>query len=299
MNYKNLYSTIVEKASLRGLNKTKLDGYFEAHHIAPRCMGGSDDSYNLVLLTAREHYIAHLLLAKIYPESSGLHLAVILMTGRSKNLGYNKNSKLYAASKVKLAALYSGDNAPSFKDFTGQRFGRLTTIGLAGWRQRSRDGCHESRWLCECDCGEYIEVAGKNLQQGNTQSCGCLVKDSYPRVKSEDWKASRERDKAKDVGFKSGRSDWNCEKYDRPWKSPAIMKYPHNEDKWKNADYFYNCWETFGGKGLSMHLFHKMYKETHSDDIVVKNYFSLLVAMFNNGWAPVADLEWIQYTNHN
>ena len=299
MNYIKHYDLLIEKCKSRGIDKTLVDGYFETHHILPRCMGGSDESTNLVLLTAREHYIAHLLLSKANPNNVGLGMAVRMLVNFTKRKFTEYNSHLYEKLRLKLNEQSKRSGALSFKDFTGQRFGRLIVTGLAGWRQRSRDGCHESRWLCECDCGEYIEVAGKNLQQGNTQSCGCLVKDSYPRVKSEDWKASRERDKAKDVGFKSGRADWNCEKYDRPWKSPAIMKYPHNEDKWKNADYFYNCWETFGGKGLSMHLFHKMYKETHSDDIVVKNYFSLLVAMFNNGWVPVADSEWVQYANSN
>jgi hypothetical protein len=35
------------------------------HHIIPRSMGGSDDPSNLVKLTEREHFIAHLLLTKM------------------------------------------------------------------------------------------------------------------------------------------------------------------------------------------------------------------------------------------
>jgi hypothetical protein len=36
----------------------------EKHHIIPGSMGGSDDKSNLVALTLREHYVAHLLLTK-------------------------------------------------------------------------------------------------------------------------------------------------------------------------------------------------------------------------------------------
>lgn len=43
----------------------KLSGYFEEHHILPRALGGDNKKANLVLLTAREHFIAHRLLAKI------------------------------------------------------------------------------------------------------------------------------------------------------------------------------------------------------------------------------------------
>lgn len=38
----------------------KLD-YSEIHHIIPRCLGGSNDKSNLVVLTAREHFLAHYL----------------------------------------------------------------------------------------------------------------------------------------------------------------------------------------------------------------------------------------------
>ena len=45
----------------------------------PRCMGGDDSSVNLVKLTAREHFIAHLLLVKIYPTNLKLVKAVAMM----------------------------------------------------------------------------------------------------------------------------------------------------------------------------------------------------------------------------
>jgi hypothetical protein len=36
------------------------------HHILPKSLGGSNDSNNLIVLTEREHYIAHLMLWKAY-----------------------------------------------------------------------------------------------------------------------------------------------------------------------------------------------------------------------------------------
>lgn len=39
---------------------------FEKHHILPKSLGGADNKDNLVLLTPREHFIAHLLLTKMY-----------------------------------------------------------------------------------------------------------------------------------------------------------------------------------------------------------------------------------------
>jgi hypothetical protein len=43
----------------------KIAGYTETHHIIPKSIGGTDHKDNLVKLTAREHFICHLLLPKI------------------------------------------------------------------------------------------------------------------------------------------------------------------------------------------------------------------------------------------
>ncbi len=32
-------------------------------------------------------------------------------------------------------------------------------------------------WLCRCDCGTEIEIAGSNLRSGNSASCGCLRRE--------------------------------------------------------------------------------------------------------------------------
>lgn len=37
--------------------------YKERHHIVPKCIGGTNDKDNLIDLYAREHFIAHKLLA--------------------------------------------------------------------------------------------------------------------------------------------------------------------------------------------------------------------------------------------
>jgi hypothetical protein len=59
----------------QSLERSKQEGeYYELHHILPRSLGGSNTQENLVLLTAREHYIAHLLLYNIYKKVGGVAL---------------------------------------------------------------------------------------------------------------------------------------------------------------------------------------------------------------------------------
>lgn len=59
--YTKWYYNIIQNAQ----NRTLLEGYSEKHHIIPKSLGGSNDTSNLVKLTAREHFVCHLLLRKM------------------------------------------------------------------------------------------------------------------------------------------------------------------------------------------------------------------------------------------
>lgn len=59
----------------------------------------------------------------------------------------------------------------------GQRFGRLTA--LSGYRATSSTGRSSwTMWRCICDCGEEVSVRASSLKSGETQSCGCLARES-------------------------------------------------------------------------------------------------------------------------
>lgn len=65
MNYNKHYNLLIKKA--KSEKRKKGSTYYEKHHIIPRSEGGSDLKENLVLLTAREHYLAHWLLFRENP----------------------------------------------------------------------------------------------------------------------------------------------------------------------------------------------------------------------------------------
>lgn len=70
-----------------------LDEYTETHHIVPRCMGGTDEPTNLVELTPEEHFVAHQLLIRIYPDIDKLVFAAKMMTIGNSN--HHRGNKLY------------------------------------------------------------------------------------------------------------------------------------------------------------------------------------------------------------
>lgn len=80
MNYNKVYISLILNRQANPLDERE---YGEWHHIVPRAEGGSDDASNLVKLTAREHYIAHLLLAKIYDDYA-MYSALTYMQCKTK-----------------------------------------------------------------------------------------------------------------------------------------------------------------------------------------------------------------------
>ncbi len=94
MNYSKHYNQLITRSKHR-----LLETYTEKHHIVPKCMGGGDDSDNLVALTPEEHYIAHQLLTKMYPKNGALAMAAMMMTvNRPSNKVYGWLRKRHAAA---------------------------------------------------------------------------------------------------------------------------------------------------------------------------------------------------------
>lgn len=87
MNYTKIYEDLINRSKTRQLTE-----YCEKHHIIPRSMGGPNTKDNIAKLTGREHFLAHLLLAKIYPKNIGMAIAILRMRGDTRRV---TNSKKY------------------------------------------------------------------------------------------------------------------------------------------------------------------------------------------------------------
>jgi len=94
--YTRLYISIIERARTR-----IIDDYTESHHVIPKCLGGSNLKDNIVRLTAREHFLCHLLLTKMN-DNHLLKFAVYMMSVANPNqIGkrYKIKSRIYSISK--------------------------------------------------------------------------------------------------------------------------------------------------------------------------------------------------------
>jgi len=130
MNYRKIYNNLINNAKkekrVKLLKDDKNYVYYENHHITPKCLNGDDHIDNLVLLTAREHYIAHKLLTYIYPKENRLVFAFHRMT-YDKHNGRNLTSRDYDYERRLFSKRTSGKNSPTYgkssKDFWIEKYG--------------------------------------------------------------------------------------------------------------------------------------------------------------------------------
>ena len=84
----------------------------------------------------------------------------------------------------------------NFKDLSGQTFGRLTVLH----RQQEPMSWGRIGWICQCECGNVVTVAGNLLKRGKTKSCGC-------------WKREFTHNHVKMLGERSHNSALDNQKY--------------------------------------------------------------------------------------
>ena len=115
--YLKTYDALILKAKLRKTPNT----YTENHHILPKSFGGTDDKSNIVKLTAREHYIVHLLLYGHYKRygtekemSSTAYTLLYFLSTSTENRTPSRlnitagNSKMFEGIKISLSKARKG-----------------------------------------------------------------------------------------------------------------------------------------------------------------------------------------------
>jgi len=119
--YKKWYNQITSRG------KKYREPGLERHHIIPRSLDGPDDIENITFITAREHFVCHWLLTKIYPtgeEHWKMLNALRMMRAENPNQKrYNTKitSRVYAKLKEEYSVLQSEKNKGSGNGFYGKK----------------------------------------------------------------------------------------------------------------------------------------------------------------------------------
>jgi hypothetical protein len=155
--YSQYYFNITNRAKSRILDKSI---YTENHHIIPKSLGGGNDKSNLVRLTAREHFICHLLLPKFTEGNNQIKMfhAAWRMCCKS-NKGNNQRdykitSPIYKMLKEQRSLYLRGLAGPNHPN-RGKKTGRTSEDFTPLWRKNLSDATKIS------NAGERNPMYGK------------------------------------------------------------------------------------------------------------------------------------------
>jgi hypothetical protein len=162
MDYKAIYYKIIENAKKETENGNRLLGYFEKHHIQPKSLGGTNSKENLVRLTAREHFICHWLLVKMYDkgtvERNKMLCALWRMQGQTTKEKHRYiNSRAYEALRIEFANMISSRTSINQSGEKNSQFG-------TSWYTNRNTG--ESKKFREKPIEDFW-IKGRNLFNGN------------------------------------------------------------------------------------------------------------------------------------
>ena len=144
--YKLWHDSIIKKALNRNIK-----GYFERHHILPKSLGGSNKKDNIVKLTAKEHFIVHMLLCK-FTIGNAYHKMLYAFNAMS-NIRYGKRHyklhsrtagilrkefyksikgrKVSAETRLKQSLAFRGEKNPNYgKKFSKEHKRKLSEAKL-------------------------------------------------------------------------------------------------------------------------------------------------------------------------
>lgn len=192
--YSKWYFNIVNRAKFR--NPT---GYIEKHHVIPRSAGGDDNINNIVSLTAKEHFICHLLLAKC---TTG-NIKYKMVCAVNKMLMSNQHQQRYAPTATQyqivrenFARLHSEHMVGRFVGDKHHSFGKTRTPEYREKISKSLTGRPLLKKKCEfCDkevsAGPYKKYHGlkckenKNISEVDLNSRNKTKKKICPHCNRE------------------------------------------------------------------------------------------------------------------
>ncbi len=123
--YFKWYYEIVTKAKTRDI-----EGYVEHHHIIPKSLGGTNNKDNLVKLSAKEHFVAHLLLTKMTEgEDKKKMVRAFWLMSKGTGKRYAPCSKMYEIARALFVTAQKGH--PNYLKSQSDKSKQKISIGMS------------------------------------------------------------------------------------------------------------------------------------------------------------------------
>ena len=215
--YEDKYSRWYDALITNARKRKTIDGYIERHHVVPNCFLKNND---LVVLTAREHYIAHLLLWKMKmgkKHHNQMTMALNVMVNGSghkkQDRTYLVNSRLYESHRKEYSVFLSEAMTGSGNHFYGKRHSEESKQKIIAANERTKTIRSEKL------SGDRNGMYGKT-HSNDTKSKMSAASKAYWTVEARERKSTQTKDNWADPEFKN-----------------RALEARHNSEVWKNRDY--------------------------------------------------------------
>lgn len=112
------------------------------------------------------------------------------------------------------------------QNLIGKTFGHLKVIAKSDKRGTE----NEYMWLCKCDCGNLTTVSTKNLNNGDTTSCGHVrLKKSKHNLRFTEDRHQKQLNDRPPVTNKTGYRNISMTMRNGRWRYRVAIQYDHKQ----------------------------------------------------------------------
>lgn len=200
----------MQKSELQS-RKKGTGAYYELHHIVPRSEGGDDEANNLVLLTGREHFMAHYLLYKADPTMESRARSFWFMCQDIKRRRNIISARAYALARQAVSE--------------ANRTGRVVECEVCGLKLYRQKHAIRSKTFCSKECFNNSAKPPKEKLGWTEESLNAFRTARVGRVNITNGTITRivwERDLEwyLEAGWKKGRGTYS--KHGKKWYNNGV-----------------------------------------------------------------------------
>ena len=261
MNYLKVYCNLIRKAE----NRTLPEGYTEKHHTFPKSIFGKNN--RIVVLTGREHYIAHALLERIYIKRYGLKdkrtIKIMYAYNMMSNRSVYNNSILYETFKKRFIKNNVGKMHPMYGKSHSSKSRIKMSESQKGRKKPQRSKEHIEK-LRQANIGKVVSketreklrksLLGKNVGPKSNETKNKISQSKIGSIPPNKGKNHSEETKIKirnkkckyeyfiispyDVEYKTNNLKMFCKEYTKEY-----LSYPNMSKLCNNPYYQYKMWK--------------------------------------------------------
>jgi hypothetical protein len=180
--YAYWYIELCKRAQCR---VTDDSAYYEKHHIVPKNLKGSNSRKNLVRLTGREHFIAHLLLTKMFDSTN---LIIKMKAGLGAFVGQNRNGARKLNSRQISLARCAKSESQKGKKFTEEHKFKIrqSLLGLKRTPEQNKrnSDSHKGNQLSRESLDKGVRVKRENQERIKNENPELYARQRFLRISS-------------------------------------------------------------------------------------------------------------------